>query len=270
MKPLNSYDWYSRFWPATVWRLRCLGLCGLMALTGCALFYGWMIDAAVQLPDQKKFFKQAFPLARVYIRGQTYESREEIIKALNLANKASLWDVSVPEAFGALMKRPWVRKGMVRQQFPDTLWIDIEEYKPFALWYDRGDKSLITKAGEVINVSIDERFKSLPLVMGTGARFRACDFLLSLQSEPYLYHKIMGLLYVGERRWDIKLLNGSIIKLPEKQPKKAWSSCARVCRDEKLLDGQRYIIDARLPKRLILRPQGAPLSLEEWDKTTKG
>ena len=75
-----------------------------------------------------------------------------------------------------------MQRATVERHLPGTIVVRLEERRPFAVWQNGGKFQLIDRTGEVV-VQQDpakdaDAFKSLPLVVGAGARRSAAAPLL--------------------------------------------------------------------------------------------
>jgi cell division protein FtsQ len=96
-------------------------------------------------------------------------------------------------------------------------------------------------------------FRSLPLVVGRGAETRAKDFLDLLAQHQHIRQQVKAVVYVGERRWNLRLADGIDVRLPEKDVGAALATLTRLDKDESLFSRDITAIDLRLPGRLTVR-----------------
>jgi cell division protein FtsQ len=68
---------------------------------------------------------------------------------------------------------------------------------------------------------------------------------------------------VGERRWNLRLANGTDVLLPEGAEPKALAWLAEQQAQRQLLDRPLQALDLRLPDRFTIRPQ--PRAADEKD-----
>ena len=114
-----------------------------------------------------------------------------------------------------LKANPWIADATVLKLYPGQLQIDIVERSAFALWQQDGRLSVIADDGAVLEPYVSRRFLSLPLVVGKGAETRASDFLALLDRYPQVRSVTKAAIFVGERRWNLRLKDGLDIRLPE-------------------------------------------------------
>src|SRR5487761_2379374 len=111
-----------------------------------------------------------------------------------------------------LKANPWIADATVLKLYPGQLRIDIVERSAFALWQRDGRLSVIADDGAVLEPYVSRRFLSLPLVVGKGAETRARDFLTLLARYPRVNSLTKAVIFVGERRWNLRLKDGLDIR----------------------------------------------------------
>ncbi|HEY3793036.1 MAG TPA: cell division protein FtsQ/DivIB, partial [Bradyrhizobium sp.] len=107
--------------------------------------------------------------------------------------------------------------------------------------------------GAVLEPYVTRRFTSLPLVVGEGAETRARDFLALLDRYPQVRAVTKAAIFVGERRWNLRLNDGLDIRLPENDVGKALARLSRLDREDKLFSRDIVAVDMRLPDRLVVQ-----------------
>ncbi len=98
-------------------------------------------------------------------------------------------------------------------------------------------------------------FGDLPLVVGAGAPEAATALLDALAAQPTLKPRVMAAVRVGERRWNLRMKNGTDVMLPEGADAPALARLAELQAADALLDRPLAVVDMRLPDRLVVRPQ---------------
>jgi cell division protein FtsQ len=100
---------------------------------------------------------------------------------------------------------------------------------------------------------VSRRFLSLPLVVGKGAETHARDFLALLGHYPQVSAATKAAVFVGERRWNLRLKDGLDIRLPENDVGKALASLSQLDQQDHLFSRDIVAIDMRLPDRLTVQ-----------------
>jgi cell division protein FtsQ len=194
-----------------------------------------------------------FRVETVAVTGQRELSDQQIFAAAGVTNTSSLLFLDAEAAREGLEKLPLVKSAQVRKLFPSTLSVTIEERKPYALWQRDGSVSLIAEDGTVIDNAVDQRFVDLPLVVGEGAAGRAQEIISALAATPELSGRVKGATLVSQRRWNLTLDNGVVIKLPEEDFGPALKNLAGLERSAKVLEKDILAVDMRMPDRATFR-----------------
>ena len=151
--------------------------------------------------------------------------QDKIYNFCNLENKNDMSTL-----LNEIKTDPWIKNVRIKREIPDTLRITIEEYLPFAMWKNGNDVHLIDENGKII--MIDEREKrgyfNLIVVAGNGSKENIYSLFNLLSSNPSLFSRIKSALRIGERRWNLELDNGIIIKMPEKDELDAWDKLNKI------------------------------------------
>ncbi len=141
------------------------------------------------------------------------------------------------------------------------MYIRIEEREPVAIWQYKGKKSLIDDKGVVMGGLDIRPYKSLPLIVGEGAPQNVEKLIELLKSQPELAKRFTAAVWVGDRRWNMKLkpkleeagAEDIEVQLPEEEALAAWKKLADLQQKEKLLDRDVKVIDLRIEGRLFIK-----------------
>jgi cell division protein FtsQ len=194
-----------------------------------------------------------FRIAHVGITGRKHLSQDEILAIGGVTGRRSLLFLDAATVRDRLKAAPWIADATVLKLYPDSIQIDIVERAPFALWQHDGSVSVISEKGAVLQPYTPGPFRSLPLVVGKGAESRAKDFLDLLEQYPHVRRQVKAVVYVGERRWNLRLADGIDVRLPEKNVEAALATLTKLDKDESLFSRDITAIDLRLPDRLTVR-----------------
>lgn len=149
----------------------------------------------------------------------------------------------------------WVQSATVERRLPGTLVIRVTERSPFAVWQHNGVFRLIDRAGGVVSDSDVAAFAGqLPLVVGSGAPAAAAALLDALEKEPTLQPRVAAAVRIGDRRWNLRMNNGTDVLLPEGAEAAALARLAELQASQQLLDRPIAVIDLRQPDRFSFRP----------------
>jgi cell division protein FtsQ len=213
-----------------------------------------------------------FRITSVAINGRKQLTQDEVLGIGGISGRSSLLFLDAAVVRDKLKANPWISDATVLKLYPGQLQIDITERTAFALWQQDGRLSVVADDGAVLEPYLSRRFLSLPLVVGKGAETRARDFLALLARYPQVQAATKAAIFVGERRWNLRLKDGLDIRLPENDVGNALAALSRLDKEERLFSRDIVAIDMRLPDRLSVQlSEDAAKAREELfkDKKTK-
>ena len=259
------------------WLPRGVGVAASVVLIACAGIFGAIkgghADAFVgAVSDTRNAAANAvgFRITNVSIVGRKQLTPDEILAIGGINGRSSLLFLDVSDVRDRLKGDPWIGDATVQKLYPGKLQIDITERAPYALWQQDGKVSVISADGSVLEPFVASRFTNLPLVVGKGAETRAKDFLELLALYPQVKSQVKAIVFVGERRWNLRLTNGLDIHLPETNINGALTVLTKLDQDDSLFSRDITAIDMRLPDRLTVRlSEDAAKAREELVKDKK-
>jgi cell division protein FtsQ len=192
------------------------------------------------------------------VEGQRNTPPDLIRAALGVERGDPLLSFSPAEAKARLETIAWVESAHVERRFPGTILVRLTERTPFAIWQQGGRFSIIDRQGRVVTSETLDAFGPLPLVVGTGAERHAAALHDLLIAHHEVLRRTQAMVRVGERRWNLRLHNGTDVYLPEGQEAPALNRLNELHARHALLDRPLVAIDMRLPDRLVLRQPPAP------------
>ncbi len=136
----------------------------------------------------------------------------------------------------------------VKKIYPDTIKIKVIEKKPIAILIDGKKKSIMTEEGEELAHNENLELKKLPFVFGKNKDF--FNLFKILNNLNFDTKKIQGYYYFEIGRWDLKLDNKKIIKLPVNDYDVSIKEFIKI-QDDKNFE-QYKIFDYRIKNQLIL------------------
>jgi cell division protein FtsQ len=273
-EPPNRFIlWVERYLPrrvgitATV--LILLGSGGFGVVKG-----GHLDDFVAALSDTRNALANSagFRITTVVINGRKQLSQDEVLAVGGVNGRSSLLFLDAATVRDKLKANPWIADATILKLYPGQLQIDIVERKAFALWQQDGRLAVIADDGAVLEPYVSRRFVTLPLVVGKGADTQAKDFLALLDRYPQVRSVTKAAIYVGQRRWNLRLKDGLDIRLPENDVGNALAALSRLDKEEKLFSRDITAVDMRLPDRLTVQlSEDAAKAREELfkDKKTK-
>jgi len=87
-----------------------------------------------------------YPIKEVKLKGEfVYVDEDKLYQKLNLFIGKDLMHVDLIDIKKNIEKNDWIKSSLIERQFPDTLAIELFEYKPFLLW---NEESFIDNEGK--------------------------------------------------------------------------------------------------------------------------
>jgi cell division protein FtsQ len=228
----------------------------LLGSAGFGIVRGGHVEELTQaLSDTRNALANAagFRITTVGINGRKQLSQDEVLAIGGVNGRSSLLFLDADAVRDKLKANPWIGEATVLKLYPGRLQIDIVERSAFALWQQDGHLSVIADDGAVLEPYVTRRFTSLPLVVGKGAETRARDFLALLDRYPQVRAVTKAAIFVGERRWNLRLKDGLDIRLPENDVGNALATLSKIDKEDKLFSRDIVAVDMRLSDRLIVQ-----------------
>jgi cell division protein FtsQ len=200
----------------------------------------------------------------VQIEGRQKTPEPVLRAAIAVAAGDPILSYSVADARTRIETIQWVQSATVTRRLPATIVVQLVERRPFAVWQHDGKFVLIDRQGQIVTDSDVASFASqLPLVVGLGAPDAAAQLEDELAAQPEVQSRVTAAVRVGERRWNLRLANGTDVLLPEGAEVKALAWLTEQQAQRQLLDRPLQALDLRLPDRFTIRPQ--PRAADEKD-----
>lgn len=243
-----------------LWGRRAAVICVALTviLWGAAWFFlsdadtnsaNWVKDKTIAMAGDA-----GYRVENILVEGRQYSDADVLFALINIEKGDSIFLFDPDDAKTQIEKIGWVKSVRVERRLPDTIYIKLEERRPLALWQNGKILSLIDLNGEILTQENLGRFKNLLMIRGKGAPEKAAALLSLLEAEQALQSLVDHAVLVENRRWDIYLLDGKRIKLPETDVGLAIRNMMLRHEQDNILGKDSItVIDARYQGRLIIR-----------------
>ncbi len=238
----------------------------LLAQMGMLSFVGASIDKIWE----KVTYHAGFRLQYVYLNhkeaqnntltNKTFSSaQQEVLKAAGLEGskpgQKPLMAFSTQEIKNNLDSLAWVKSSSVKKVLPDSLYLTIETRQPFVVVETDNKVLVYDSIGNVLPVHPVDVSSDLLRLTGEGAFESAVDLLNIVADSPDLFSEIELARRVSDRRWDIYLKNGLLVKMPENYSTYAWQEITRLAQQNALFDYNVKVVDLRIDDRVTIQGQ---------------
>ena len=188
----------------------------LMDLSAAALCTGFVVLLAASLAGWASN-RQAFALRAIVLGGDLAHSNAVTVRA-NVAPRlaGTFFTLDLVRTRTVFESLPWVRRAIVRREFPNRLRVQLQEHKAVALWGADGEPNLVNSFGEVFEANVGEVDQDdLPRLrgpQGQAASMWAMYQALKSRFEP-LEMMIEQLELTNRGGWRARLDGGAVIEL---------------------------------------------------------
>ncbi len=222
---------------------------------------GERLAAAIGTGIDSQFGNAGFRLKNVEVEGASPMASADIIKAAGVYQDQPLLGLDLKDLRRRVEKVGWVKEARIVRLLPDTLVVAVVERRQMAVWQHGGRQYVIDEHGQVIPEADANRFPKLPLVVGEGGAAHAPEILPVIAQRPRLMGQMDALVRVDDRRWDLRMKDGSLIQLPASGEENALMELERLDQRSRILELGFERIDLRNPDAVAVRPRAnAPTS----------
>ncbi|MGF1463658.1 MAG: cell division protein FtsQ/DivIB [Maricaulaceae bacterium] len=233
---------------------------GLSALCVIALWmggYGPELLAGLERWTDQRLAGAGFVVEAVDVTGADGEQAADIRRASGVRPGDSLFGVDLDRARADIMALDRVSRAAVVRLWPNRIAILAETREPFALWQREGAVVVIDREGARLNDIDWGDWTHLPLLVGEGAAGAGAAFLETISAFPELVSRADAFVRVSDRRWDVHLTSGAVVRLPEQGETASLALLDQLHKQRQVLDMAAEFIDLRVEGQLVVRPKGA-------------
>lgn len=198
--------------------------------------------------------KKGFSIQNVAVTGRQKVPSQFIMQALQIKRGMPILSYDPKAAQARLSENPWFKSVHIERRLPDTVFIRVIERIPAARWQVDGKLALVDAEGVAMTTDNLDDYKHLPIIIGQDARHKLVALFALLQAEPEIGREVKVATWIGNRRWDLKMKSGLVVRLPASQPELALSKLAMLNREQAVLKRDVVSIDLRLPEKAVLQP----------------
>ena len=194
-----------------------------------------------------------FGISEIHLSGNSRVPPESILAALGMRPGESIFAAKLAAARARIMSLDWIASADVVRRYPDSIFVTVVEKRPFALWQSpalgngRGGVAVVERAGGVITTLGVEKFARLPKLVGAGAPEAAPDLVDAVMAHRAIVARVAAYEYVSQRRWNLILNDGVVVKLPETGWRKELDASEHLIVDAGILERDVTEIDLRSP-----------------------
>ena len=163
--------------------------------------------------DNKKNF-EIFQIKNIEVKNNSLIKNTEIINKLEHLYKKNIFLINNNDIKVPLKTTNFLKKIEVKKKYPNTILIKVTETKPIAFLYKGNKKYIIDSSSNLIIFKDNIRSENLPEIFGNNAENNFILFFNQLSKNNFPLNKIKTYYYFQTNRWDLRLVNNKLIKLP--------------------------------------------------------
>lgn len=164
----------------------------------------------------------AFALGGITVRGDVMRNSVTTLRA-NVAPRVSgnFFTVNLATTREVFETVPWVRRAVVRREFPNRLRVVLQEHQPVALWGPEAEARMVNSYGEVFEANVgDVEQDDLPRLSGPdgeATQVLAMHRAIKPLFEP-LDLAVEALALSSRGSWSLQLDSGAVVELGRGTP----------------------------------------------------
>jgi len=189
----------------------------------------------------------------IHITGNNIIASDVVSDALGITTGTPMALVDIRDALDGLIKLEWIRSAEVSRLWPSQIIVTVHERVPIAVWETSGGQEFIDKRGLSFGDGRTNIFSGLPVIKGTGAPAEFPNLAQILAKNPFVKSYVVGAMLIGERRWNLKVGENLLVRLPEDNLEEAWGTFARHFEGNHLSLVGAVVADYTLPDRLVMQ-----------------
>jgi len=224
---------------------------GLYAVAALLVLYA-LIMLVIRLP--------VFPLREVEVTGSVaHTTRDQVLAIVSGRLRGNFFTQDLEQARRAFEKLPWVRRASLRRQWPDRLYVQIEEHVAIGRWRDI---ALVNTEGEVFEAATNERLPVFVAPDGTSSEVaqRYQQFRLALAA---LGRKPVQVRLSDRRAWEITLDDGDVLELGREDVDERLQRYVSAYQNSiGRMPARAYRVDLRYPNGFAVRARELPRRLQ--------
>ncbi|MFT3718136.1 cell division protein FtsQ/DivIB [Pseudorhodoferax sp.] len=202
----------------------------LMNATATVLFliFGALVLGALCLWVLRQ---PVFALGGIEVRGEvTHNNAVTLKNNVGPHLRGTLFTVNLDDTRQAFENVPWVRRAVVRREFPNRLGVTLQEHQAAAYWGPESGSQLLNSFGEIFEANVDEVHRSdLPRLLGPdgqSGQVLGMYRTLAPMFDP-LNAAVVQLELTGRGSWRVLLGSGAVLELGRGTPEEIGERIAR-------------------------------------------
>ena len=149
----------------------------------------------------------------------------------------------------------WVKRASIKKVLPSTLKINITENDPYAIYFQEGKSFLIDLDGSIITeINLNNYEDDLLFVRGENSPELLEQLIRDISiAFPNLTQTLEEVEFIEKRRWNLKLNNKLLVKLPDENIQQSLKNLKQLFEEQEVMESNIIEIDLRIQGRAALK-----------------
>ena len=187
------------------------------------------------------------------IKGLKYINKDDITNNINLLTNNLKNKNYLKIIYNNLKKNSLIKNFSIVKKSESLVEIEIIEKKVIGITIKDDIKYFIDDKGNINKASQNKQFSNLPYFSGIKSHLHA-NKILNLIKKSKLTFPIFSFEFIGQRRWNINLINKVKILLPENNIFKSLNLIKNLHNKYNVLNGNFIEIDLRIENKYFFKP----------------
>jgi len=209
-------------------------------------FFLILILASINNADLNNL--KLYKINKINISGIQGIEKKILLKNIENLNLTNIFFLNASEISRIIDSNTFIENYKIFKKYPSTLNIEIKETNFLAKINLDNQLFYVGSNGRLIDLNFTK--EKLPYIFGKPDIDEFLEFKKIIDNSKILYKEIISFYYFPSKRWDIKLKNNILIKLPKNETKKSLNDVVKFL-DENDLNNIN-IVDARIKNQIIL------------------
>ena len=149
----------------------------------------------------------------------------------------------------------WVKRASIKKVLPSTLKINVIENDPYAIYFKEGKSFLIDLDGSIITeINLNNYEDDLLFVRGENSPELLEQLIRDISiTFPNLTQTLEEVEFIEKRRWNLKLNNKLLVKLPDEKIQQSLKNLKQLFEEQEVMESNIIEIDLRIQGRAALK-----------------
>ena len=147
------------------------------------------------------------------------------------------------------------RQASIKKVLPSTLKINVTENDPYAIYFQEGKSFLIDLDGSIITeINLNNYEDDLLFVRGENSPELLEQLIRDISiAFPNLTQTLEEVEFIEKRRWNLKLNNKLLVKLPDENIQQSLKNLKQLFEEQEVMESNIIEIDLRIQGRAALK-----------------